>query len=72
MNNTNQVDVASLLLQIISLQILFKDYNNSDLMQELQTQDEKYLKTIIKQNEEMLKILTERRNNSAREVDKNS
>ena len=51
----------SLILQAVSLEILLRDYNNSDLMQELQTQDEKYLKTIIKQNEEILTILKERR-----------
>lgn len=54
------VDNLALVLQALSLQILFKDYNNSDLMQELQMQDEKYLKTIIKQNEEILKLLKER------------
>lgn len=53
------VDNLSLLLQAISLKILFEDYNNSDLMQELQLQDEKYLKKIIKQNEEILKLLKE-------------
>ena len=53
----NRIDNLALVLQALSLQILFQDYNNSDLMQELQTQDEKYLKTIIKQNEEILKLL---------------
>ena len=53
----NTVDNLSLILQAISLQILFKDYNNYDLMQELQTQDEMYLKKIIKQNEEILDYL---------------
>ena len=54
------VDNVSLVLQALSLQILFQDYNNSDLMQELQTQDEKYLKKIIEQNEEIISILKER------------
>lgn len=58
---SNVVDNLSLILQALSLQILFQDYNNGDLMQELQTQDEKYLKTIIQQNEEILTILKERR-----------
>ena len=58
--NTNNIDNLSLVLQAISLQILFEDYNNSDLMQELQTQDEKYLKKIIEQNEEIIAILKER------------
>jgi len=53
----NKVDNLSLVLQALSLQILFKDYNNSDLMQELQTQDEVYLKKIIKQNEEIKKSI---------------
>ncbi len=62
----NIVYNLSLVVQAISLQILFQDYNNSDLMQELQTQDEKYLKTIIKQNEEILSILKERSNKNER------
>lgn len=56
----NTVDNLSLVLQALSLQILFQDYNNRDLMQELQTQDEKYLKKIIQQNEEIIKILKQR------------
>ena len=54
------VDNLSLILQALSLEILFKDYNNSDLMNELQTQDEKYLKRILKNQEEILKLLKER------------
>lgn len=57
----NSVDNLSLVLQLISLEILFRDYNNGDLMNELQNQDEKYLKKIIKQNEEILAILKEGR-----------
>ena len=56
----NNVDNLALILQALSLEILFRDYNNRDLMNELQTQDEKYLKRIINQNEEILKILKER------------
>ena len=55
----NPIDNLALVLQAISLQILFQDYNNSDLMNELQTQDEKYLKKIIKQNQEILDYLKE-------------
>lgn len=58
MKNTNSVDIASLFLQLLNLEILFKDFNNKDLMQELQNQDEKYLKTIIKQNEQIIELLT--------------
>lgn len=58
--NSN-VDLGSFILQLISLEILFKDYNNRDLMQELQNQDNNYLQKIIQQNEEILQILKERR-----------
>lgn len=47
----------ALVLQALSLEILFKDYNNSDLMEELQTQDEKYLKKIIEQNKKIIELL---------------
>lgn len=57
----NTVDNLSLILQALSLQILFQDCNNSDLMQELQLQDEKYLKKIIEQNEYIIKLLEERK-----------
>lgn len=58
--NNNTINNLSLILQALSLEILFKDYNNRDLMQELQTQDEKYLKKILKNQEEILKLLKER------------
>lgn len=57
----NRVDNLSLVLQALSLQILFQDYNNSDLMNELQQQDEKYLKKIIAQNDEIIALLKETR-----------
>ena len=53
----NIVDNLSLVLQALSLQILFQDYNNSDLMQELQFQDNNYLEKIIKQNDEIINLL---------------
>ena len=56
----NKVDNLSLVLQALSLQILFQDYNNSDLMQELQKQDREYLTKIIEQNDEIIKLLKER------------
>ena len=60
----NSVDITSLFFQALSLQILFQDYNNRDLMQELQNQDEKYLKKVIEQNEEIINLLKERSNNN--------
>lgn len=62
----NQLDLASLILQIYNLILLMQDYNNSDLMQELQTQDEKYLKKIIEQNNEILNLLKERRESNGK------
>lgn len=53
----NATNNLSLVLQAISLQLLFQDYNNSDLMKELQKQDSDYLEKIIKQNEEILNCL---------------
>ena len=65
----NRVDNLSLILQALSLQILFQDYNNSDLMQELQMQDEKYFKTILRQNEQIITLLR-KENDDARETTK--
>lgn len=62
----NNLDLGSFILQLLSLEILFKDYNNSDLMSELQNQDTNYLQKIIKQNEEILQILKERRENDGK------
>ena len=55
--NNNVIDNLSLVLQVLSLQILFEDFNNSDLMHELQRQDSEYLEKIIKQNEEIINYL---------------
>lgn len=64
----NMVDNLALILQMLSLQMLFQDYNNVDLMQELQKQDEIFFKKIIEQNDEIISILNERRNINARKV----
>lgn len=61
----NNLDLTSLILQLYSVILLLQDYNNRDLMQELQKQDSEYLEKIIKQNEEILEILKERRDNNA-------
>ena len=62
----NKVDNLSLVLQALSLQILFQDYNNFDIMQELQTQDEQYLKKIIQQNNEIISLLRKEVNNGGK------
>ena len=56
----NSLDRASLILQIYNLILLMQDFNNSDLMQELHSQDEIYLKKILRNQEEILKLLKER------------
>ena len=50
-------DKLGVILQAISLEILFKDFNNTDLMQELQKQDKEYFETLLIQNEEILNLL---------------
>lgn len=62
----NNLDATSLILQLYSLILLIQDYNNSDLMQELQYQDEKYLKKIIQQNEEIINLLKKGSDGSGR------
>ena len=61
--NNNLYDKLGLILQAISLQILFKDFNNTDLMQELQKQDNEYFETIIKNQKEILNLLRKEVNN---------
>lgn len=58
--NNNAVNNLSLVLGMINLELLLQDYNNTDLMNELQSQDNNYFEIIIKQNNEILKILKER------------
>jgi hypothetical protein len=53
----SNIDSISLILQVLSLEILFRDYNNVDLMNELQKQDSDYLEKIIEQNNEIIKLL---------------
>lgn len=53
----NNLDFGSFVLQLYNLVLLLQDYNNTDLMSELQKQDKQYFEKIIKQNDEILKIL---------------
>jgi len=53
----NNLDATSLVLQLYSLIILIQDYNNRDLMQELQRQDNNYLEKILKNQNEILNLL---------------
>lgn len=60
----NNVDITSLILQVYSLILLMQDFNNGDLMQELQRQDSEYLERIIKQNEKIIELLERRENDN--------
>ena len=53
----NNLDATSLILQLYSVILLIQDYNNTDLMQELQKQDKEYLEKIIEQNNEIIALL---------------
>lgn len=57
----SSVDNLSLVFQALSLFLLFQDFNNSDLMKELQNQDINYFEKLIAQNEEILSLLKEGR-----------
>lgn len=61
------VNNLSLVIEVLSLKLLLEDYNNTDLMNELQKQDSNYLEKIIKQNNEILDILKEVKNGSIKE-----
>ena len=69
MNNNNFINNSSFLLQLYSVMLLIQDFNNTDLMQELQNQDSNYLQKIIDQNEQRLPLLRKEANN-ARKVRK--
>ena len=62
----NNLDVASLILQVYSLILLMQDFNNSDLMQELQRQNSDYLEKIIEQNKQIIALLKKGSENSGR------
>ena len=53
MNN----ELFEILLQLYSIDLIIKDYKNTDLMQELQKQDSEYLEKIIEQNNEIIELL---------------
>lgn len=57
MLNNDNLERGSFWLQVLSLMFILRDFDNTDLMNELQFQDEKYLKTIIQQNEEIIDLL---------------
>lgn len=59
MNYQKFNDNLSLILQILSFELLLKDCTNNSIMEELQKQDIQYFEKIIKNQEEILKLLKE-------------
>lgn len=57
--NGKNTDIVELYLQLLSLYLIQKDYNNTDLMNELQHQDRNYLERILKKQDEILTLLKE-------------
>ena len=53
----NRIDLSSFILEVYSVYLLLQDFNNTDLMQELQRQDNEYFKKIIDNQEEILNLL---------------
>jgi len=68
----NRLDLTSLILQILSLDLISKDYNNSDLMNELQHQNKEYLEKIIQQNNEIIDLLKKGGNINGRQSNQKS
>lgn len=64
MSNNNFINNSSFLLQLYSVILLIQDFNNTDLMQELQNQDSNYLQKIIDQNEQIIDLLRKEDNNA--------
>lgn len=71
MNNNSFINNSSFLLQLYSVMLLIQDFNNTDLMQELQNQDSNYLQKIIEQNEQILTLLRKEDNNARKVREEN-
>lgn len=74
MNEQSQFDfldmltMVSFILQIFGLTMMSDQATNNDVMQELRTQDSKYLETIIKQNEKIIELLQTSSDHSAQSI----
>lgn len=56
-NQLQNLDVTANLSQLVSLFLLLKDASNNEVMDKLNEQNESYLKRIVEQNEEIIKLL---------------
>lgn len=57
MNNSNNLNILANILQVASFILLTNEASNDKLLQELQYQDENYLKKIIEQNKKIIERL---------------
>lgn len=71
MNNNNELENVSNILQILSFLILVNDFNNTDLMKYLAHQDE-LLDKIIMQNQQIITLLKGGNNGLGRNNTKNN
>ncbi len=71
MNNDNNLENVSNILQILSFLILVNDFNNTDLMKYLKHQDE-LLDKIIMQNQQIITLLKGGNNGLGRNNTKNN
>lgn len=55
----NRIQLSEFFLQILTMIWAMDDVTNTGLLEELQKQNEEYLKTIIEQNNEILKKLAD-------------
>ena len=54
----DSLSIYTAILQLLTIQIASQDATNNDLMMELKKQDNEYFEKIIKQNEEIIRLLT--------------
>lgn len=63
-NNLNPIDrlgILADLVQFYDLYLLLKDASNNEVMRELEKQDNTYFERILKNQEEILRLLRERK-----------
>lgn len=60
-DQNDRLNVTANFSQLISLFLLLKDASNNELMDKLNNQDDIYLKKTVEQNEEIIRLLKEKR-----------
>ena len=54
----DNLSIYTTILQLLTIQIASQDATNNDLMMELRKQDNEYFEKIIKQNDEIIRLLS--------------